>query len=108
MQVRAPDLVRFVMQKTGLEKPSEIAKMLGLTSYSSPQRVTRWIAGENEPDFDATLALLAAAGWLNEEALRAGLQAQRAEDAKASAQEAEESARRAASRRPARRNRETG
>lgn len=47
------------------DKPTELARRLGLSSYESPKRVKRWLDGENAPRYDETIALLELAGWLN-------------------------------------------
>jgi hypothetical protein len=38
-------------------------------------RVHRWLSAKNAPNFEGTLQLLKAAGWLDEEGLTAGLAA---------------------------------
>lgn len=50
------------------EKPVEFARALGLEGDSRAQRVKRWRSGENEPDYEGTIKMLAAAGLLREEA----------------------------------------
>ena len=68
--IAADELVKLAMNRRGLEKPSDLARALGLSAYASPRRVVRWIEGENEPDYKATMALLELVGALNEEALK--------------------------------------
>ena len=52
------------MQATGSERPSDLARILGLDAYESPRRVKRWLDGSNEPDYEATLNLLELVGML--------------------------------------------
>src|SRR4051812_19249298 len=59
------EFVRLVKERLGVEQPSEIARKLGLTDYGAPQRVRRWINGRNGPDYEGTMAMLQAAGWLS-------------------------------------------
>jgi transcriptional regulator with XRE-family HTH domain len=60
----APELVRLAMEATGSRTLSDLARALGLTSYAAPRNIRRWIEGETNPDYDATLRLLEAAGLL--------------------------------------------
>lgn len=53
------------MEASGATTPTELARAIGMTGYSAPQRAKRWIDGSNEPDFEGTVLLLAAAGMLN-------------------------------------------
>lgn len=52
------------MKAVGASKPADLARALGLDSYGSPRRVKRWLDGETEPDYEATLRLLDAVGLL--------------------------------------------
>lgn len=68
--IEADELVKLAMERIGSERPSDLARALRLEGYTSPRRVKRWLLGENEPDYSATLGLLGLVGALNEEALR--------------------------------------
>jgi hypothetical protein len=70
VEIRADELVRAAMASSGVTKPAELATKLELTAYASPKRVSRWLTGDNKPDYDATIALLQLAGWLNEGRVR--------------------------------------
>jgi len=69
--IAAQNLVRLAMTKLelGEKDAAKLATRLGFTAYSSPQRVRRWLSGENEPDYEATLQLLDIVGAINWEAL---------------------------------------
>lgn len=58
------ELVQLAMVKLDCETPAQLARKIGLTEYGSPKRVSRWLSGENEPDYKATIALLDALGLL--------------------------------------------
>lgn len=62
-------------------------------------KVSRWRRGVRAPNFDATMTLLSAAGWIDEEAISRDRAAAARAEALAAAQEAEETARRQADRR---------
>jgi hypothetical protein len=64
MRMSAAELVRAAMTATGSSSPTELARAIGLQGYSSPRNIKRWLDGENDPDFHATLQLLEAAGML--------------------------------------------
>lgn len=69
MALIEPDaLVKAAMEAVGTSSPTELARAVGLTGYSDPRNITRWIEGENAPGYEATLLLLRAAGMLNLEA----------------------------------------
>jgi transcriptional regulator with XRE-family HTH domain len=53
------------MERTGKATPTELARALRMTGYTAPRNITRWLNGDSSPDYDSTLALLAAAGMLN-------------------------------------------
>lgn len=67
MAIDASDLVRAAMKAAGIpeDRPTELARRLGLSAYESPKRVKRWLDGENAPRYDETIALLELAGWIN-------------------------------------------
>lgn len=58
------ELVRAAMKATGASTSTQLAKALDLRGYSAPRNVKRWLEGVNDPDFESTLQLLDAAGWL--------------------------------------------
>lgn len=66
--VTAPELVTRAKERLGVKTDTDLARALGLKDYAAPQRIRRWRLGQNEPDYEATLLLLEAAGLLNEEA----------------------------------------
>lgn len=59
------ELATIAMERLGFTKPSELAERLGLVPYSSPRRVTRWLEGSSEPDYEMTIALLDLVGAIN-------------------------------------------
>lgn len=61
------------MELTDTSTPTELARALRMEGFWAPQNVTRWLKGSSKPDYDSTLALLAAAGMLNLEDPRAQL-----------------------------------
>lgn len=67
MALEAAELVRAAMKAAGIpeDKPTELARRIGLSAYDSPKRVKRWLDGENAPRYNETIALLELAGWLN-------------------------------------------
>ena len=62
--IPAADLVRLAMERLGCATPGELARELGLEPYDSPKRVRRWLDGENEPDYKATMTILERIGAL--------------------------------------------
>lgn len=62
--IAASDLVRLAMDRLDCETPGELARKLDLTPYDSPKRVRRWLDGENEPDYEATMTILDRIGAL--------------------------------------------
>lgn len=73
MQIRADELVRAVMDQLKASGPTELAVKLDLP-HAGPKRIGRWLKGANEPDFEGTIALLLAAGWIKETQLYAALE----------------------------------
>lgn len=73
--IESKDLVALAMSARGIETPADLARALGLASYSSPRRVKRWIEGENEPDYSSTVRLLDLAGMLRSEPGETGVAA---------------------------------
>ncbi len=76
------ELTRRAMQELNVETPTELARSLGL-GYSGPRSVRRWLSGQNDPDYDTTWLLLAAAGLLRTQPAargRAGRKADRQAD----------------------------
>jgi hypothetical protein len=67
--VSAQELVELAMVRTGAVGYTDLARKLGLGVHGD-QRVRRWLEGENEPDYVATMALLGVIGALNEDALK--------------------------------------
>lgn len=103
--IAAEDLVRLALAKLDLDErdAAKLAEQLGLTKYSSPQRVRRWIAGENEPDYELTIKLLDLVGAIKWEAL--GPRAAREAEAVRKGREAADRARAATDRGQPRRRR---
>lgn len=64
MPLEAPELVRLAMTATGSTTPTELARALRMSNYTAPRNIKRWLDGESQPEFDATLVLLGAAGLL--------------------------------------------
>jgi len=64
VHIEPPDLVRAAMAATGTETATDLARTLRMTSYSAPRNIKRWLDGVAQPDFEATLLLLDAAGLL--------------------------------------------
>lgn len=58
------ELTQLAMTTFGYTKPAELAGRLGLTAYTSPRRVKRWIDGDADPDYAAAMALLEELGML--------------------------------------------
>lgn len=67
MPLPAPELVRRVMEVLGCSGPTELARALDLDVHGY-SRIYRWLHGENEPDYEATMLMLEKTGWLNLEA----------------------------------------
>lgn len=66
------ELVRMAAKCRGIDPnsksaPAALARELGYAAYNAPQKVKRWLKGENEPDYSATLELLELAGLLRTE-----------------------------------------
>jgi hypothetical protein len=104
MPIEAPELVRAAMTATGTATPTQLARALRMPSYSAPRNISRWLESVSKPDYDSTLLLLQAAGYLTIPAARPAA-AEAAGEARAEAAAAERRAARAA--RP-RRERESG
>jgi len=64
LRMDAAVFVRAVMRQLGCDGPTDLANRLSL-GVNSPRRIKRWLDGENEPDYEATMLMLEAAGWLN-------------------------------------------
>lgn len=62
--IAAADLVRLAMERLECDTPGELARKLDLKPYDSPKRVRRWLDGENEPDYEATMTILERMGAL--------------------------------------------
>lgn len=67
MALTAPDLVRAAMAATRADSPTALARALRMTSYSAPRNIKRWLNGIAQPDYEATLLLVRAAGLLSTE-----------------------------------------
>lgn len=66
MAIPTPEeFIELVTSKLGVTKPGDVARALGLTDYGAPQRVARWMKGRNGPNYEGTMLMLDAAGWLN-------------------------------------------
>lgn len=64
------ELIERVVKLTQASGDSDLARKLGMPAgYSSPQKIRRWRLGENEPDYQATIALLDLVGAIRWEAL---------------------------------------
>jgi hypothetical protein len=57
MTLPAQELVRLAMYRLDAKGNSDLARMLGLGVHGD-QRVRRWLDGENEPEYKATMKLL--------------------------------------------------
>lgn len=64
MPLPAPEFVRRVMQALNCEGPTDLVRILDLGPHGYP-RVHRWLSGQNEPDYEATMLMLEKAGWLS-------------------------------------------
>lgn len=64
--IGSQELVQRAMDKAGVDKPGQLAKVIGLEAYASPLRVKRWLEGIAKPDYEATLILLRYVGLLRE------------------------------------------
>lgn len=47
-----------------VETPTELAKAIKLGGYNAPQRARRWMDGDHAPDYEGTMLMLEATGWL--------------------------------------------
>jgi len=72
--LRADVFVRAVMSEVGARGPTELARCARFDPYTDFRRkIQTWLAGENQPNFESTMRLLSAAGWLDEEKLDTAL-----------------------------------
>lgn len=69
-----------VAKALGVSTPTELAKAIKLEGYNSPQRVRRWMEGNNAPDYEGTMLMLEATGWLKIPKSRAAIRHGRALD----------------------------
>lgn len=60
--------VQAVMRKVGAANPTELSKMLGdpWTDRDQQRKLYKWAAGETQPNFAGTMALLSLAGMLTD------------------------------------------
>jgi hypothetical protein len=56
--------VLAVKSALGAKSNSDLARKLGL-GHEAPQQIGRWLRGENEPNYSATMVMLERCGWLN-------------------------------------------
>lgn len=75
--------MRLLVIASGTDSPTKLSDELKLSGRHAPQRVTRWRRGENEPDFEATIAVLSYLGWLKEDEIRSALVGLQAVDGEA-------------------------
>lgn len=90
VEVAPADLLRAAKERSGAATDADLARRLsdyGLDAVSTTRSIPRWRKGESQPQYAATLALLALAGWLNEDLMAAGLAAGEAARAEAMAEE---------------------
>lgn len=73
--ITAKELVVIVLERMGIHPiregrtgDAELAMRLRLSGGSTSQRVKRWRIGLNEPDYESTILLLDAAGFLTPQA----------------------------------------
>lgn len=59
-----PELVRAVMAQLGITRNVDLARELAL-DMNGPSRISKWLAGKSSPDYEATMKMLDACGWLN-------------------------------------------
>lgn len=64
------ELVRHVMTHVGADNPTELSKLLGgeWTGRDQQRKLYKWHAGQQAPNFAATIVLLRAGGLLREDA----------------------------------------
>jgi hypothetical protein len=73
-RIRGDQFVRAVMRKLGARGPKDLARKAQLDPWYVDKRIRNWLQGRNEPNFEATILLLQAAGWLDEDGLRRALE----------------------------------
>lgn len=64
MPLPPKEFVTRVKETLGVESPTEFAKAIRLGGYNAPQRARRWLEGDHAPDYEATMLMLEAVGWI--------------------------------------------
>ena len=65
MSLPATEFVKTAMTALGYDgNPGGFSEELGLGAHGY-QRVRRWLSGENEPDYEATVLIAEKCGWLH-------------------------------------------
>ena len=68
--------VRAVMHEIGAAGPTDLARKAAFDPYVDFKRkIGMWLRGRYQPNYEATMKMLRAAGWLNEEKLAAAVEA---------------------------------
>lgn len=68
-------LAKLALRKLGTPTPTEFARRLGLEGDSRADRVTRWLKGTSDPNYEGTMAMLMAVEFLTPEGEAAWLTA---------------------------------
>lgn len=64
MAVPRPDnFVAAVARALNAATPTDLARAIKLPGYNAPQRVRRWMEGDNAPDYEGVMLMLEATGW---------------------------------------------
>lgn len=87
MALTGLEFVQAVMNRLGARTANDLAEAMKWPR-GKERLVAKWLAGTNDPNYETTIALLDAAGWLNWDEIR---KAQR-DGALANAQETEHQA----------------
>jgi hypothetical protein len=69
MAPNAAVFLRAVMDELGCETDADLVAAMGWRATAT-SNISKWRRGLNAPDFEATWEMLAAAGWLDPEAIR--------------------------------------
>lgn len=65
-EIRGRELVALAMYRLGAKGPTDLADKIGMGERRAPEKISRWLGGENEPSYPATLLLLKGAKLLRE------------------------------------------
>lgn len=73
MSVPRPEkFVSAVARELNASTPTDLARAIKLPGYNAPQRVRRWMEGDNAPDYEGVMLMLEATGWFRLGAAVAG------------------------------------